>query len=440
MSLLNESLTAQVFIAYVSAMLAGKKQHIHGLYQLVHDKDYQEIAKLVVISLLNKYPVRGTIQLTPHLLYLLKAAIKYIPKNELLPVIQKKLAHKGMDIAQRVYWLVSGLFIEPEIYATLIRKEVSGNTTRINHLSKFLCPDWSVKGNNYVLPEAAIGMLIEILGPRCSPNREAGAHWVGQAENERDYVYYLLNQLGSTPSEDSTSTLAQLQMLPQLSAWHDQIRNVQQTQLLNRREAFFKHPNADQVINTLGDSKPANVADLAALTVGCLEQLAVEMHGSDNDSYKQFWNVDSHGQPKTHRVENICRNYLYDRLKAFLAKYDVQVDLEGHQAKDKRVDLKISFSNEGKAFRLPIEIKCDYNDELWKTIHEQLIPFYTIAPETEGRGLYLVIWFNDKKLRTHPKGLPLPKSAEQLAAMLKDTMTLQEQKLINVFVLDVSKK
>lgn len=89
LSLLNESLTAQVFIEYVSAMLAGKKQHIHGVYQLAHDDDYQEIARLAIIPILNKYPVRGTIQQAVNLEYLLKAAIKHMPKNELLPLIEK---------------------------------------------------------------------------------------------------------------------------------------------------------------------------------------------------------------------------------------------------------------------------------------------------------------------------------------------------------------
>jgi hypothetical protein len=54
--------------------------------------------------------------------------------------------------------------------------------------------------------------------------------------------------------------------------------------------------------------------------------------------------------------------------------------------------------------------------------------------------LFLVIWFNHTKIPTHPQGLLPPKSAEELAAMLKETMTPQEQKLIDVFVLDVSKK
>jgi len=105
----------------------------------------------------------------------------------------------------------------------------------------------------------------------------------------------------------------------------------------------------------------------------------------------------------------------------------------------KRADMKLSFTREGKNFQLPIEIKRDYHKDLWKAIHNQLIPFYTIAPETEGRGLFLVIWFNHQKIPTHPQGLPPPKSADQLAEMLYETLTPQEQKLINIFVLDVSK-
>ena len=417
----------------------GKKQPINGVYQLAYDDDYQAIARLAVLPLLNKYPVRSKTQQIINLEYLLKAAIKHIPKAELLPLIEKKLTYKGMDIAQLIYWLVTGLIIEPLIYSTILKKEIEGNTVRINHLSAFLCPGWSVKGNNYELSTSVMEMLIEVLAPRCSPLRETGVHWVGQSENEKDYVYYLLNQLGNTPSEDSTSVLAALLLRPQLSAWHDQIRIVQQTQLLSRREALFKHANAAQVINTLCNSKPANVADLAALAVNCLKQLAAEMHGSSTDSYKHFWNVDGHNKPLTPRPENSCRNYLLERLKAMLVKYDVQVDLEVHQAKDKRADMTVSFTGEGKTFQLPIEIKRDYHQALWRTIHEQLIKLYTIAPETEGRGLYLVLWFNHEKLPTHPQGLPLPKTAEQLSVMLQETMTPQEQKLIDIFVLDVSK-
>lgn len=227
---------------------------------------------------------------------------------------------------------------------------------------------------------------------------------------------------------------------PELKSWHSHIFSAQQSQRFSRREALFRHPNAIQVINTLSNRKPANVADLAALAVDCLEDLSVKMHASNTDSYKQFWNVDGHNRPDKPRPENSCRDYLLERLRALLLKYDVNTQPEAHQAEDKRADKELSYTWNGKTFRLPVEIKLDHSPDLWRAIHEQLIPFYTIDPETEGRGLFLVIWFNHSKLPAHPQGLLPPKSAKQLANMLQDTLTQDEQKLIDVFVLDVSKK
>lgn len=433
-------LVSRLFIDYVTALLAAKSQFIHGLHNLAYDPGFKKIAKLTVMPLLNKYPVRGYKNHVTHLHYLLDAAIANINRQELLTLIEKKLACKGMDLAQHIYWLATGLVIAPEVYEAKTKQTALGKSERINRLSYFLYPSFASKMyDRYDFPVSTIGMLIELFAPRCNPVWPRGGGTVTREMEERDYVQFLLNSLAYNPGEEGAVILADLLSQPKLSAWHTQIQSAQQTQQLSRREALFKHPNAAQAINTLSDLKPANVADLAALTVDCLDQLSKKMHGSSNDSYKQFWNVDSNGKPTTYRVENICRDYLYGQLKASLAKYDIQVDLEVHHAKAKRADLELSFIRDGKTIKFPIEIKCDYNKDLWKTIHEQLIPFYTIAPETEGRGLFLVIWFNHEKLPIHPHGLPPPKSAEQLAAMLKDIMTPQEQKLIDIFVLDVSK-
>ncbi|TPQ25652.1 NACHT domain-containing protein [Methylomonas koyamae] len=446
LSLLNEELTAKVLIAYVGAMLAGKKQHIHGLYQLAHDEAYKEIVKLSVIPVFNKYPIRATAQQSSHLECLLKAAINWLDKNELMVLIDKKLACKGMDVAQRVYWLITGLIIRPEKYQDLFKKELYGKATRINHLSAFLCPSWKIRNETYALPASAVGLLIEMFGPRCSPRMETGAHFVGRAENERDYVRYSLDLLASDPSESSTEVLYSLSTQSKLAAWHSLIRDAHQTQQISRREALFKHPDASQVIETLNNQKPANVADLAVLVFDCLQQLAEEMHGGSTNRYQNFWNLKgkealSPKEPYSEedpRYEEVGRNYLVDLLKPMLTKYAVAVEPEALQANEKRADIKLSFIHEGRSYFLPIEIKRDYHRELWKTIHQQLIPRYTISPETEGRGLYLVLWFNFKKLPTHPQGLPPPKSASELEEMLEATLTRAERKLIDVFVLDVS--
>lgn len=427
-------LVSRLFIDYVSTLLAAKSQFIHDLHNLAYDPDFQKIAQLTVMPLLNKYPVRGYKNHITHLHDLLDAAIANIDKQELLTLIEKKLACKGMDLAQRIYWLATGLGIEPKAYEGQVKQVVTGKSERINRLSSFLIPIFRSEYDRYDFPVSTKGMLIELFAPRCNPEWPRGGGVVTRAMEERDYARFLLNSLAHNPSEESAAILADLLKQSTLSAWHTQIQSAQQTQQLSRREALFKHPNAVQVINTLSNLKPANVADLAALTVDCLEQLAAEMHGSNTDSYKHFWNL----KPNSPKDENECRNYLVVRLKPLLLPYGVNVELEAYQAKQKRADMTVSFTGEGKTFYLPIEIKRDYHKALWRTIHEQLIPFYTIAPETEGRGLFLVIWFNHKKMPTHPQGLPPPKSAEQLAAMLKDTLASPEQKLIDVFVLDVS--
>jgi hypothetical protein len=435
LSFSRPDLTAKVFIEYVSSMLAAKVQHIHGVYQLAHAPEYHEIARLVAIPLLEIYPVRANKQQASTLEYLLKAAISHGDKVQLFELIARKLSLKSLDVAQRVYWLAAGLVIAPESYLEMLKKYVSENVTRINHLSEFLHNGFH---SQLVLPPATLSLIVELLAPRYTP------HWpertdsrVTRAMNEGDYVNSLLKRLSENPDTESAQAIEYLLSLPQLNIWHETLLTARQTQQINRREALFRHPNAIEVTRTLNNLKPANVADLAALAMDHLNKLSGEMRTSSTDSYKHFWNEDSYSRPTNPKTENSCRDYLAERLKARLSPLDVEVLLESHEANDKRADMRLSFHSNGNAFHLPVEIKLDHSPDLWRAIHEQLIPLYTLDPETQGRGLFLVIYFGDKNMPAPSSG-KRPKTAAELQARLIASLTPQEQKLIDVFVLDVS--
>jgi hypothetical protein len=63
-----------------------------------------------------------------------------------------------------------------------------------------------------------------------------------------------------------------------------------------------------------------------------------------------------------------------------------------------------------------------------------------LNPATQGRGILLVIWFGHKeKPVTAPTTGKKPKTPAELEARLIESLTSQEQKLINIFVMDVSK-
>jgi len=432
-------LAAKVFIEYVSSMLAAKEQHIHGIYQLAHDREYHEIAKLSAIPLLEIYPARANKQQASTLEYLLKAAIEYGDKSRLLALIAEKLTLKSLDIAQRVYWLATGLVVEPSKYKAMVRKYVSGNVTRLNHLSAFLYSGFQSRQHGFPLPPNSIGLIVELLAPRCTP------YWpvrkdsrVTRDMNEGDYVNSLLKRLSENPDAESAQVIEHLLSLPQLSVWYETLRTARQNQQVSRREALFQHPSAAGVALTLNNLKPANVADLAALAMDHLNKLSGEMRASNTDSYKRFWNVDGYNKLVSPKPENSCRDYLVEKLRALLSQLDVDVQPETHEANDKRGDMRLSCYSNGGAFHLPIEIKLDHSPDLWRAIHEQLIPLYTLDAETQGRGIFLVLWFGDKNMPAPTSGKK-PKSASELATRLIETLTPQEKKLIDVFVLDVSK-
>lgn len=433
-------LAAKVFIEYVSAMLMAKAQHIQGIYQLAHDPEYQEIAKLAAIPLLEIYPVRANKQQASTLKHLFKAAMEYGDRNRLLGLMTEKLALKSLDIAQRVYWLATGLVLAPAQYEPIVRKYVGNNVTRINHLSAFLYDDIHSRQPGFSLPPNTMGLIIELLAPHCTPYwPERKDSSVTRSMNEGVYVNSLLKRLSENPDVVSAQVIDHLLSLPQLSIWHETLRSARQTQQISRREALFRHPGAAAVALTLNNLKPANAADLAALAMDHLRKLSGDMRASNTDSYKRFWNVDGHNRLVSPKPENSCRDYLVERFQALLSPLEVDVQPEAHEANDKRADMGLSCRSNGSAFHLRIEIKLDDSPDLWRAIHEQLIPLYTLDPETQGRGIFLVIWFGERNMPAPPSGKK-PKSANELEARLIETLAAEERKLIDVFVLDVSRQ
>lgn len=82
------------------------------------------------------------------------------------------------------------------------------------------------------------------------------------------------------------------------------------------------------------------------------------------------------------------------------------------------------------------------NPQLWSALHDQLVAQYVRDPETDGYGIYLVLWFgNDKcgRLRTPPPPSGTrPRSPGELKERLEATLTRNEKRKIAVCVMDVS--
>ena len=433
----HPDLVAEVTIAYVTAALRSNKEHITGLYALAYTDEYSSVARLASLIMLNAFPVRSTNQQLASLDDILKAALRYADRQELISLIKKKLNLRSMNVAQRVRWLAAGLIVVPEKYLEPIATFAKGREKRIQHLAGFLT-DWHGQWSPLDdLPVSALGLLVGLIGGFFAPyTHDDGASWVTPAMSASDIVNRLINRLGSQPEKAATDTLDTLSADPGLYRWQTALRNAQSEQRTVRREASFHHPDISQVYNTLNNQSPANAGDLAALTIDILKELAHRMRNGNTDDYRQFWNEGPRRQLDSPKHEDACRDALLSDLQLSVARFGIDAQPEGHYADNKRADIRIAFGG-SDGFEVPIEIKKNNHRNLWHAIHDQLIVKYTRDPHANGFGIYLIFWFGSGETQPPPSG-QRPRTANELEQRLTATLSVNEKRKISVCVIDVT--
>ncbi len=427
------ALVAEVLIVYAGTTLKARQDFVYGLYALVHDDAYRAVAALAVIPLLTSFPVRIKSPLLSYLEYLLKAALRYVPAL-LKGLLQQKLALKAMDVPQRVYWLTTGMLIDPPQYESELWRYIGKAWVRANHLCAFVSDRFNGLSNDYELSAATLGKLIELITPHAELEHRSGV--VTGPMRMGENVHAMITRLGALASQEAAHEIERLMAIPALSKLKHALGSAKHQLRLKQRENAFRFPSLQSVAGVLANREPANVADLAALTLDFLDHIAYGIRHDNDDGFRAFWNVENR-KPTGKREENLCRDALLTRIRSLFAAGTFGIDCqpEGDYANDKRADIRLSYRNE---FELPIEIKRDDNRELWGAAQTQLMAQYASATKASGYGVYLVLWFGRGDLPATRDGGKKPVSPEELRNRLEALLDLEERRRIFVRVLDVS--
>ncbi len=425
---------SDVLIKFVRSQLRSGKERFAEARELASSKEHQVVARLASLALLELFPVRCTSAQLGLLNVLLRAALIYCEKEAFEKLIEHKLSLQSMNVAQRVYWLVAGFFASPASYRERLKTSVSGHEQRIRHLAQFLTtPPAALLGH---LNVQDLKLLIQLTGGSYrpysdySPSREFStdsARW-----NTSALVTGLINRLASLPSRDATRALESLQSDNALYPWRYRLIDAAYQQNITRREANFRHKDVDQVLQVLDNLKPANAADLAALTMDILADMAKRIRDGNTSDWRQYWTPSK--KPVTPEHEDFCRDALLSDLRLKLAPLGIDAQPEGHYADNKRSDIRVSYCD----FNVPVEIKKNKHPDLWSAIKTQLITKYTRDPGADGYGIYLVFWFGTEGCQMPPSG-KRPTSAHELRERLLDTLSADEKFKISICVIDVSK-
>ena len=431
----DPELVASVFLPFARTELRKGREHVAGFPELVHDEDHAELARLVSLPLLRSFPVRCPGRQFPDLMRLLWTALRYADRRKLLELIQKKLSGRSMTVGQRVHWLAAGLLAAPETFADPLDRFVDGKELRGRQLANFLRFEELFRPED-AAPDA-LEVLIRQLGLALGPiELEDGP------EDEGQWTVWhlpdLIRQLTTSPGPKAAAALHRLANDERLSHWRHHLRMAYDRRVVADRDASYELPALEAVRATLNNAAPTNAADLAALVLDRVDELARTIRHSNTNHWRQFWNEDEYGRPTGPKREEPCRDALLSHLERLLPA-EVEAQPEGRYAADRRADIRLSCAD----FHVPIELKKQSHPALYRAARDQLVARYAQDPATGGHGIFLALWFGD------PEKAPLDETGtrpgtpeelrQRLVACLARQLRPQQLRKIAVRVIDVSR-
>lgn len=243
-----------------------------------------------------------------------------------------------------------------------------------------------------------------------------------------EYVIALISRLGNIISDDAISLLSSLRD-EELDGYTFQLRVAAADQRRQRVEADWQPPSLPTIASAVRDVAPATPAQLQAVLVDALRDAQKKLTGSDVDWYQDFFRGD------TPQLEEKARDAVLKMIRPL--PFGIEALPEGHLADDKRVDILCLLNG----VMVPIEIKGQWNADLWTAADRQLDLLYTNDARAE-RGIYLVLWYGNASNRPPkkpPAGIPTPRTAAELElALAKQSLTTQQGRT-EVVVLDLTR-
>ena len=417
---------ADVFTAVHRARVRAKEPPDQHLYDMATNTEYGPVAPLAVPRMFSAFASICTEPQIEALGAVLRAALKYMPPDDLARLVRRRLRRKGMDVAQQAHWLSTGLLVEPEVYFPRLFGFVSKGqkARRAHHLVDFLSHyreplpshDWST---------VHLRGLIEVAGRALRP----GVHTL---------ISTWVATLAARVDEEAVAALAGLANDPTLEHLRTMLLSARDEQAERLRISVYEVPTLRQIRDALDGGPPAGAADLQALACNRLLKLAERIRDGNTDDWQQYWHSDPNDRqgrlavkPKS---ENPCRDALLSDLQLLLEPYKVDAQPEGHHAEDNRSDI---IAVDG-AHAIVVEVKTTSSRELWSAIEKQLVPKYMRDPRSCGYGIYLVFWFGPDHVRRAPPSGTRPETPDDLRDRLIGLLAPEHRHAITILVIDVS--
>lgn len=263
----------------------------------------------------------------------------------------------------------------------------------------------------------------------------------GTGSPSKETAYRFLTEIIWTIRDDNSSEA--VHVLDRLLAnsdfvdIHNDLKSIKSEQVRNRALRDFEPPSPYKIVDLLDNNAVVTVEGLRKLILQELAHYQHDINGGEFNAANRFYTKDKNGDDK-HLGEVNSVEIIAERLKLILSPQSITITNE-HQTKDQnRIDFTAAKVIDGKRRLLVIEAKGQWHNELYSAASTQLYERYSIHPDAEHQGIYLVIWFGADEKVSNRKGHGITNALE-LRKSIEETLPLEIKGLIDIFVLDVSR-
>ncbi|MBH1947800.1 hypothetical protein FCG26_16590 [Klebsiella pneumoniae] len=375
---------------------------------------------------------------------LFEIAAQYGDREDLKEVITERCSDmmsgwpnltENEDIERkRIFWLVREFYFLENITATywawlksdkenlLHFYERSGRMSRSEHRA------WPELTSMKV--EAILDAFIEHW-----PHVDLPDSW-GSDSPKEEKAYRFLNDLiwsiNSDTPDDAIPVLDRLLNDPRFTNLHKELQSIHAAQIRKKALRDFEPPTPDEIIQRLDCDSVVTVEGLRQLVLQELHDFQKAIDGGEFNSADRFYE-------KNERLDEVkSTEIIAERLNLRLQPQGIAITPE-HQLKGQnRSDFTASKLIGGKRRLLVTEVKGQWHRELYSAASAQLYDRYSIHPDAEQQGIFLVIWFGESETVAGRKNHGI-KTAQDIKVSIDAVLPTDLRSLIDVFVLDVSR-
>jgi hypothetical protein len=268
------------------------------------------------------------------------------------------------------------------------------------------------------------------------PSVELPSHWGSDSPEEENAYRFLTDLIWSIESDipdNAIPVLGRLLNDPRFTSQHKGLQSLYAGQLRKKALRDFEPPMPDEIVQYLDCDSVVTVEGLRQLVLQELHDFQKAIDGGEFNSADRFYE-------KNKRLDEVkSTEIIAERLNLRLEPQGISITPE-HQLKGQnRSDFTASKLIGGKRQLLVTEVKGQWHRELYSAASAQLYDRYSIHPDAEQQGIFLVIWFGESETVAGRK-LHGIKTAQELKISIDEVLPFHLRGLIDVCVLDVSRQ